>query len=217
MKARSYTRYGKYVTKKTKKQRRLQRPLYRENARQRGMLSRRLRKRKKKSTRHNTKKQPTNPPKACTRPLSTGGKKRGGMNREVCILHYAYHAFCYTSTGPLLLLFFCFLTTTMLTDDKNQPRYDTPHKPQTARTHTHTHANHTAHDPRTPPTPTPSATQQTHTHHDQGEGHPGHPPPQPQVPNQEWRGTTPTALGQESRGTNHGTLWRTRARSGGAP
>ena len=147
------------------------------------------------------------PPKACTRSLSTGGKMRGGTNGELCISHYAYNAFCYTSTGPLLLLFFCFLTTTMPTDDENQRRYDTPHKPQTARTYTHTQGNHTTHDPHTQPTPTRSAGQHTHTHQDQGEGHPGPPPPQPQDPRQEWRGTTPTALGQEWRETNHGT-WR---------
>ena len=121
-------------------------------------------KKEKRDTRHNTQKQPTNPPRTCTRSLSTGGKMRGGTNREVCISHYAYHAFCYRSTGPLVLLFLCFLTTTRLTDDENQSRYDTPHKPHTAHTHTHTHGNHTAHDPRTRPTPTRSATQHTHTH-----------------------------------------------------
>ena len=61
-------------------------------------------KEKKRDTRHNTKKNknhkrrgrtaapaphPTNPPKACRRCLSTGGKMRGGTNREVCISHNA--------------------------------------------------------------------------------------------------------------------------------
>ena len=142
---------------------------------------------------------------------------RGGTNREVCSLYYAYQAFCYTFTGPLLLFFFCFLTTTMPTEDENQSRYDTTNKPHTARTHTHTHGNHTAHDPRTPPTPIRSATQHTQAHQDQGEGHPGPPPPQPQDPSQEWRVTMPTTLGQEWRGTNHGTRRRTPARTGKAP
>ena len=57
----------------------------------------------------NTQKQPTNPTKACTRSLSTGEKKRGGTNREVCVSHYAYHAFLLhvyrTSSIAFLLLF----------------------------------------------------------------------------------------------------------------
>ena len=59
---------------------------------------------------HNTQKQPTNPPKACTCSLSTRGKKRGGTNRAVCISHYAYHAFLLhvykTSSIAFLLLLF---------------------------------------------------------------------------------------------------------------
>ena len=197
---------------------RLPRPLYRENARQRAMLLRTLRRKKKGGTRHNTQKQPTNPPKACTRSLSTGRKMRSGTNREVCISHYAYHTFCYTSTGPLLLLFFCFLTTAMPTENENQPRYDTAHKPHTARTHTHTH---TRQPHRTPPphathTNTKCHTTSTHT-----------PRPRRSSP----RAATTTTTGpqpgvagnhaqgprQEWRGTNRGTRRRTPARSGGAP
>ena len=95
--------YGK------KKQRRLSRPLYGENTRQRGMLSKTLGE-KKRETQGTTRKnnQPT-PQKACTRSLSTGGKKRGVTNREVCITRYSYHTFLLhvyrTSSIAFLLLF----------------------------------------------------------------------------------------------------------------
>ena len=112
------------------------------------MLSKTLRKRKKKTQgttrKHN---QPT-PPKTCTRSLSTGEESAvGQIERYVFRVTHTTH-FCYMSTGPLLLLFFfCSLNTTMPTDDKKQPRYDTPHQPHTASTHTHTHGSHTVHDP----------------------------------------------------------------------
>ena len=66
----------------------------------------------------------------------------GQIERYVYRISHITH-FCYTSTGPPLLLFFCFLATPMPTNDENQPRYDTPDKPHTARTHTHTHGDHT--------------------------------------------------------------------------
>ena len=53
--------------------------------------------------------------------LSLQGKKRAGgqMERYVfCISHITH--FCYTSTRPLLLPFFCSLATTVLIDDENQ-------------------------------------------------------------------------------------------------
>ena len=61
-------------------------------------------------------------------------------------------------------LFFCFLNTTMPTDDENQPRYDTPHQPHTASTRTHTHRSHTAHDPPPHATLTNTKGHTTHTH-----------------------------------------------------
>ena len=71
---------------KKQKQSHLPRPLYRESARQKGMLSKTVRKKKGGgNTRHNTQKKPTDPPKACTHSLATGGQKRGWTNREVCI------------------------------------------------------------------------------------------------------------------------------------
>ena len=177
------------------------------------MLTKTPRKKKKRhKAQHATKKKtrttrgvvgPPHPPHTQPTPqwpaqaLSLQGEKCvvGQIERYVFRISHITH-FCYTSTERLLLLFFCFLATTMPTDDKNQPRYDTPHKPHTARTHTHTHGNHTAHDPCTPPTPTRSATQHTHTH--QGEGHPG-------AHSQEWRA-----------GPHHHNR-RTPARSGGEP
>ena len=120
---------------------------------------------KKGETRHNTQKQPTNPPKTCTHSLSTGEESTvGQIERYVFRVTHTTH-FCYTSTGPLLLLFsFCFLNTTMPTDDENQPRHDTPHQPHTASTHTHTHGSHTAHDPpHATHTNTKGHTAHTHT------------------------------------------------------
>ena len=64
----------------------------------------------------------------------------GQKERYVLRITQATH-FCYASTGPLLLLFEPCRRPT------KQPRYDTPHQPQTASTHTHTHGSHTAHDP----------------------------------------------------------------------
>ena len=43
---------------------------------------------KKGDTRHNTQKQPTHPRKAGTHSLSTGGQKRGGTNRELCMVAF---------------------------------------------------------------------------------------------------------------------------------
>ena len=92
------------------------------------MLSKTLRK-KKGETQGTTRKnnQPT-PQKTCTRSLSTGEESTmGQIERYIFRVTHTTH-FCYTSTGPLLLLFFfCFLNTTMPTNSENQPRYDTPH------------------------------------------------------------------------------------------
>ena len=168
---------------------------------------------KKGNTRHNTQNQPTNPPKTCTGSLSTGEESTvGRMERYVFRVTQTTH-FCYTSTGPLLLVFFfCVLNTTMPTDDEDQPRYDTPHQPHTASTHMHTHGSHIAHDPTTRPKPTRSATARplrtaTHTTntHNKGHPHPRNTPPQPAGPSQEWRGAA------------HHHCRRTPARSGGEP
>ena len=96
---------------------------------------RRYRKKKRGETRHNTQKQPTNPPETCTRSLSIGEESTvGQIERYVFRVTHTTH-FCYI----LQDLFFYFLNTTMPTEDENQPRYDTPHQPQAASTHTHTH------------------------------------------------------------------------------
>ena len=121
----------------------------------------------------------------------------GQIERYVFYISHITH-FCCTSTGPLRLLFSCFLATTMPTDDANQPRYDTPHKPHTARTDTQTQQPHTARPPHASHTNTKRHTAHTHTHQGEGEGHPG-------PHSQEWRG-----------GPHHHTR-RTPARSGGEP
>ena len=144
MTTRSYTRYDKYVTEKKKHKGAFHALSIGETQGKEVCYRRRYGKKKKGDTRHNTQKQPTNPPKTCTRSLSTGEESTvGQIERYVFRVTHTTH-FCYTSTGPLLLLFFfCFLNTTMPTDDENQPRYDTPHQPHTASTHTHTHGSHT--------------------------------------------------------------------------
>ena len=88
--------------KKKQKQRRLPRPLYRENARQSGMLSKTLRERKRKHKVQHAK--TTNqPPKGLhTLSLYRGTKARSGKWRGMYIRITHTTHFCYTSTGPLL-------------------------------------------------------------------------------------------------------------------
>ena len=181
------------MLRKKKTQRRLPRPLYRGNARQRGVLSKTLWKKKKEETQGTTRK---NNQKTCTRSFSTGEKNTVGQKeRYVLRITHATH-FCYASTGPPLLLFEpCRRPTTRTNQGMTRP---TNH---TLQAHTRTRTAATPRTtPPTAPTPTRRATQHTQTHQDQGEGHPGPPAPQPVDPSQEWRGTTPTANGQERQG-----------------
>ena len=77
--------------------------------------------RKKRETQGTTRKdnQPI-PQKTCTPSFSTGEDSTvGQIERYVFRVTHTTH-FCYMSTGPLLLLFFyCFLNTTMPTDDEH--------------------------------------------------------------------------------------------------
>ena len=112
------------MLRKKKTQRHLPRPLYGGNTRRRGMLSKTLQRkkeRKKKETQGTARKnnQPTLQRPARAPSLQGIKSAVGQIERYVFRVTHTTH-FCYTSTGPLLLLFsFCFLNTTMPTDDEN--------------------------------------------------------------------------------------------------
>ena len=83
----------------------------------------RRRYRKKKDTQGTTRKNNQPTPQRPAHALSLQGEKSavGQIERYVFRITHTTH-FCYTSTGPLLLLFFYFLSMTMPTDDEKQAR-----------------------------------------------------------------------------------------------
>ena len=163
MTTRSYTRYDKYVTEKEKKHEGVFHALSRGETQGKEVCYRRRYGRKKGGgdTRHNTQKQPTNPPKSCTRSLSTGEQSTvGQIERYVFRVTHTTH-FCYTSTGPLHLLF-----EHDHADRRREPTkvmtHPTNHTPQ-AHTRTHTAATPRTTPPDATHTNTKGYTAHTHT------------------------------------------------------
>ena len=243
MTTRSYTRYGKYVTGKKKAP--CTPSLWGKHKAKRYVIEDATKKEKRHKGQHEKKTKtrtrrgevgPPHPPHTQPTPqrpahaLSLQGEKCavGQIERYVFRITHNTH-FCYTSTGPLLCFSSAFWSrpcqpTTRTNQGMTHPSNHTPH----AHTRTHTattprttwtgppHATHTNTKRHTAHTHTPRPKRRAPRAPQPGVAS-GPPPPQPVDPSQEWRGTTPRALGQEWRGTNHSTRWRTQARSGGAP
>ena len=163
---------------KKKARKRLPRPLYRGNARQRGVLSKTLQKGKKggEETQSTTRKnnQPTKKKKkTCARSFSTGEENTvGQIERYVTrITHTSTKGHRARTHTP-------------------RPRRRAPgrHNHRTTTTHhqKHRHHKHATHNTARPPcTPT-----HTSNRHNKGHPSPRNTPPQPADPSQEWRGAT---------------------------